>query len=212
MGQAPTCSSACNAADNNQNPSNVLASPMPGTVDHVDISPMPSPLRAPPCSAEMPCGNVLPACNECDNATENFQPTADFFLAKECQGGNCPQPTHVERADGVFQNIQTGEILYAHDYNGPAFEERGRGSKASERRLSQGSQRHSLNRLSQAQQNNLIVAPAMEAPRESMNKAEEALEKTEEPAEEAPKKEKKKRRFRLRRKKKGKLGRDEGRW
>jgi len=153
---------------------------------------------------------------------ENFQPSADFFLGKECEGGNCPQPTHVELSEGVFQNIQTGEILYAHDYTGPAHNpaqaeevRSSRLSKASERRQSQGSQR--LVTLTHAQQNNLIVAPAMEAPRMSQAEAEEALKKeeVEEPAAvEAPKAEKpkKKRRFRLRRKKAGKLGRDEGRW
>merc|ERR1719436_1764657 len=44
---------------------------------------------------------------------------ANFFEERICMGNNCPQATHVEISEGVYQNIATGEIIYANGHAEP---------------------------------------------------------------------------------------------
>merc|ERR1719461_2795246 len=44
---------------------------------------------------------------------------ANFFEERICMGNNCPKATHVEISEGVYQNIATGEIIYANGHAEP---------------------------------------------------------------------------------------------
>merc|ERR1719461_662971 len=184
-------------------------------------SQMPRPVCHQPLSP--PCGgnvNVIPEPDAIQGYAVDHQMPPEFFQERICEGGNCPQPTHIEVEPGVYKSIANPEdIIYANAVNempagveiAPSVRMSGGSQmpmpRQSNGRRSQGS--HMPEQLAQQGngQNNIIVAAAIQT--EQPQEAEQAAEApAPEPKEEA-RPEKKSRRGMFRRKR-NKRGADEG--
>merc|ERR1719461_1934624 len=154
---------------------------------------------------------------------------ANFFEERICMGNNCPKATHVEISEGVYQNIATGEIIYANGHaepvdaqgaparmSGNEMVQRMSGSVQPISHVVQQVERVSYAGSQALGNNNIIVAAAMrderpvrepdaeEPPLAPEPEAAAAAEEDEHPTREdeaKPEKEKKQRRSRWRRKK-----------
>lgn len=238
------CSSKGNAGDGPPQEApeavgNMLASPMPGQMMPGQVGTQP--LNAPANNGQpMPHipprdnGSILPRDNGSvmtgrampDNASPFMSGIdnpdvlpANFFEERICMGANCPKATHVEISEGVYQNIATGEIIYANGHaevldaagaparmSGNEMVQRMSGSVQPISHVVQQVERVSYAGSQALGNNNIIVAAAMRAEEPPLAPEPEAAaaEEDEHPTREdeaKPEKEKKQRRSRWRRKK-----------
>jgi len=205
-----------------------MASPMAGGMQPPANQPMAG-IFPPVCHQPLspPCHggnvNVIPEPDAIQGYAVDHQMPPEFFHERICEGGNCPQPTHIEVEPGVYKSIANPEdIIYANAVNempagveiAPSVRMSG-GSQMPMPRQSNGERRsqgsHMPEQLAQQGngQNNLIVAAAIQT--EQPQEAEQAAEApAPEPKEEARPEKKSRRGMFRKRTKRNKRGADEG--
>merc|ERR1719476_223560 len=118
-----------------------------------------------------PCGGNVNVIPEPQQYAVDHQMPPEFFQERICEGGNCPQPTHIEVEPGVYKSIANPEdIIYANAVNEmPAGVE-----IAPSVRMSGGAQMPMPEQSAQQGngQNNIIVAAAIQT--EQPQEAEQA--------------------------------------